>query len=392
MKVGDPGRPSTTCRHAAHAAGAQRGDRPDHGRHHRARGGPARRAGAGRAVRPAQGRGQRDRQPATKTDRAKEPASDDARSPCSAPGRGARRSRSCSPTPATRSMLWARREEVARRDQRDAREPRLPARHRAARRDLAPPRRRGGGRRRRHRRARRRRRRRCAPTSPSGRRSSPTDAVLVSLMKGVELGTLKRMSEVIARGHRCRPRAHRRRQRPQPGPGDRPARAGRLGGGVRRRGRGAKRLQGRCHSPAFRPYTSIDVLGCEIGGAYKNVVGLAVGMAVGLGFGDNTTASRDHPRARRDRPAGDGARRRPADADGPRRARRPRRHLLLAAVAQPHLRREARPGHDDRGDLRLDPPGRRGRQVLRVAARAGPTAPASTRRSPSTSTPSSPAR
>ncbi len=46
-----------------------------------------------------------------------------------------------------------------------------------------------------------------------------------------------------------------------------------------------------CHSPAFRPYTSVDVLGCELGGAYKNVVGLAVGMAVGLGFGDNTTAS-----------------------------------------------------------------------------------------------------
>ena len=33
------------------------------------------------------------------------------------------------------------------------------------------------------------------------------------------------------------------------------------------------------------------MLGCELGGAYKNVIGLAVGMAVGLGFGDNTTAS-----------------------------------------------------------------------------------------------------
>ncbi len=53
----------------------------------------------------------------------------------------------------------------------------------------------------------------------------------------------------------------------------------------------ARMLQDRCHSPAFRPYTSTDVLGCELGGAYKNVVGLAVGMAVGLGFGDNTTAS-----------------------------------------------------------------------------------------------------
>ena len=53
----------------------------------------------------------------------------------------------------------------------------------------------------------------------------------------------------------------------------------------------AKRLQGIIHTPAFRPYTSTDVLGCELGGAYKNVVGLAVGMAVGLGFGDNSTAS-----------------------------------------------------------------------------------------------------
>ena len=33
------------------------------------------------------------------------------------------------------------------------------------------------------------------------------------------------------------------------------------------------------------------MVGCEIGGAYKNVVALSVGMAVGLGFGDNTTAS-----------------------------------------------------------------------------------------------------
>ena len=53
----------------------------------------------------------------------------------------------------------------------------------------------------------------------------------------------------------------------------------------------AKQLQAITHGPSFRPYTSVDVLGCEIGGAYKNVVGLAVGMAVGLGFGDNTTAS-----------------------------------------------------------------------------------------------------
>ena len=53
----------------------------------------------------------------------------------------------------------------------------------------------------------------------------------------------------------------------------------------------AERLRELCHSPTFRPYTNTDVVGCELGGAYKNVIALAVGMAVGLGFGDNTTAS-----------------------------------------------------------------------------------------------------
>jgi glycerol-3-phosphate dehydrogenase (NAD(P)+) len=116
------------------------------------------------------------------------------------------------------------------------------------------------------------------------------DAVLVSLMKGVELGTLKRMSEVIAEVTG----AGADRIAVISGPN--------LAKEIARREPAAsvvacadedvaKMLQDRCHSPAFRPYTSIDVLGCELGGAYKNVVGLAVGMAVGLGFGDNTTAS-----------------------------------------------------------------------------------------------------
>jgi glycerol-3-phosphate dehydrogenase (NAD(P)+) len=53
----------------------------------------------------------------------------------------------------------------------------------------------------------------------------------------------------------------------------------------------AESLQGRCHTAAFRPYTNADVVGCELGGATKNVIALAVGMAVGLGFGDNSTAT-----------------------------------------------------------------------------------------------------
>jgi glycerol-3-phosphate dehydrogenase (NAD(P)+) len=118
----------------------------------------------------------------------------------------------------------------------------------------------------------------------------PSDAVLVSLMKGVELGTLKRMSEVIAEVT-----------------GAGPERIGVVSGPnlakeIARREPAASvvacadedvaaRLRHLCHSPAFRPYSSVDVIGCELGGAYKNVIALSVGMAVGLGFGDNTTAS-----------------------------------------------------------------------------------------------------
>ncbi len=118
---------------------------------------------------------------------------------------------------------------------------------------------------------------------------SPT-ATMVSLMKGVELGSLKRMSEVIADVTGAGPE----RIAVVSGPN--------LAKEIARREPAAsvvacadeavaKKLQAMFHTAAFRPYTPVDVLGCEIGGAYKNVVGLAVGMAVGLGFGDNTTAS-----------------------------------------------------------------------------------------------------
>lgn len=118
----------------------------------------------------------------------------------------------------------------------------------------------------------------------------PGDAVLMSLMKGVEVGTAKRMSEVIEEvagigddrvavlsgpnlSHEIAARQ--------------PAASVIACADVKV----AEYLQGRCHSPAFRPYTNTDVVGCELGGATKNVIALAVGMASGLGFGDNSTAT-----------------------------------------------------------------------------------------------------
>lgn len=53
----------------------------------------------------------------------------------------------------------------------------------------------------------------------------------------------------------------------------------------------AKYLQNVFMSPVFRVYISPDMLGIEIGGALKNVIALAAGIADGLGYGDNTKAA-----------------------------------------------------------------------------------------------------
>jgi len=116
------------------------------------------------------------------------------------------------------------------------------------------------------------------------------ETVLVSLMKGIELGTAKRMSEVIQEVAGVGPE----RVAVVSGPNLAPEIANRQPAAsvvactdelV------AKRLQKACHTPYFRPYTNTDVVGCELGGAVKNVIGLAVGMANGMGLGDNTKAT-----------------------------------------------------------------------------------------------------
>lgn len=53
----------------------------------------------------------------------------------------------------------------------------------------------------------------------------------------------------------------------------------------------AAELQGLVMSPTFRVYTNPDVVGCEAAGALKNVMAIAAGMAHGLGFGDNSKAA-----------------------------------------------------------------------------------------------------
>ncbi|MER6916415.1 NAD(P)H-dependent glycerol-3-phosphate dehydrogenase [Streptomyces sp. NPDC000594] len=116
------------------------------------------------------------------------------------------------------------------------------------------------------------------------------DTVLVSLMKGVERGTDLLMSQVIAEVTGAGPD----RIAVVSGPNlarEVAARQPAAGVVACRDITVAERLQKVLHTPCFRPYTHTDVIGCELGGAVKNVIALAVGMADGLGLGDNTKAT-----------------------------------------------------------------------------------------------------
>ena len=53
----------------------------------------------------------------------------------------------------------------------------------------------------------------------------------------------------------------------------------------------AERVQALFHAPAFRVYTTTDLVGVEIGGAVKNVIAVAAGVSDGLGFGHSTRAA-----------------------------------------------------------------------------------------------------
>ena len=118
----------------------------------------------------------------------------------------------------------------------------------------------------------------------------PQNAIVVSLAKGIELGTGLRMSEVISEvvavpaeriavvtgPNLAREIAERQPSASVVASSYLPT---------------AEALQGVCHTARFRAYTNTDVVGCELAGAAKNVIALAVGMAIGLGLGANATAS-----------------------------------------------------------------------------------------------------
>ncbi len=115
-------------------------------------------------------------------------------------------------------------------------------------------------------------------------------ATLVSLAKGIELGTLMRMSQVIVSVTGVDPA--------QVAVISGPNLAGEIAAcqpaatvvACSDSGR-AVALQRMLNSGYFRPYTNSDVVGTEIGGACKNVIALACGMAAGIGLGENTAAA-----------------------------------------------------------------------------------------------------
>lgn len=117
-----------------------------------------------------------------------------------------------------------------------------------------------------------------------------SDATLLSLAKGIETGTLLRMSQVIAEVSGAEPS----RIAVLSGPNlaheivERQPAATVIACTDTERAEVAQRA---CATGYFRPYTNSDVIGCEIGGACKNVIALACGIASGMGLGDNSVAS-----------------------------------------------------------------------------------------------------
>ncbi|MBU6347824.1 MAG: NAD(P)-dependent glycerol-3-phosphate dehydrogenase [Actinomycetales bacterium] len=116
------------------------------------------------------------------------------------------------------------------------------------------------------------------------------DAVVVSLIKGIELGTSLRMSEVISEVAGI----SMDRIAVVSGPNLAHEIAAREPAATTVacvNEDSARKVQDACTTEYFRPYYTTDLLGVELAGALKNVIALANGMAVGLGYGENSQAA-----------------------------------------------------------------------------------------------------
>ncbi len=116
-------------------------------------------------------------------------------------------------------------------------------------------------------------------------RGSGFRGIPVCASKGLELGTLRRLTEVLEESL-----------------GDAapvaligPSHAEEVSKGIptsvvaaSRQEERSRAVQQLCSTPRFRVYTNDDVAGCETGAALKNVIAIAAGVCDGLGFGDNT--------------------------------------------------------------------------------------------------------
>jgi len=113
------------------------------------------------------------------------------------------------------------------------------------------------------------------------------DSVIVSTLKGIEISTQMRMTEVIEDvlgPHRIAiitgPNLADELVLRQPAGAVAAAPTLEL----------AESIRDLFRTPYYRVYTSIDVMGCELSGAIKSVIALAVGISIGMGFGENTQA------------------------------------------------------------------------------------------------------
>jgi glycerol-3-phosphate dehydrogenase (NAD(P)+) len=112
-------------------------------------------------------------------------------------------------------------------------------------------------------------------------------AIYVSSLKGIEVSTLSRMTEIIQEVMETDnvaiitgPNLAKELILRQPAGAVAAAPTIAL----------AEKVQQLFATPYYRVYTSVDVLGCELAGSIKSVIALAVGVSIGLGFGENTQA------------------------------------------------------------------------------------------------------